>query len=242
MEAQDKKVLKKKSGFFQNHSPFRRKSTKEVAAASNRNTWHPSNSHCGGGGSSSGAARGLLYGGEPKNLLRDRTASPDPIDANAPLALNIGQNLFTVSTPDRDRRGGGGAAMSQAAAAPAPEDDPIAMALAELKGVTLGKQSSVRVSADHYHGIATPAPGGRPFSRAGVAAPDSAVAAGKRGTPPPSYDQQVQRLGVPSPAVTSRAMKETSQKFVEPTRNLFVAASRPRSAAGYAAQGGSPGN
>jgi len=239
MEAQDKKVLKKKSGFFQNHSPFRRKSTKEVAAASNRNTWHPSNSQGGGGGSSSGAARGQLYGGEPKNLLRDRTASPDPIDANATLALNIGQNVFPVSTPDRDRRGGGGAAMSQAAAAPAPEDDPIAMALAELKGVTLGKQSSVRVSADHYHGIATPAPGGRPFSRAGASAPNSAVAAGMRGTPPPSYDQQVQRLGVPSPAVTSRAMKETSQKFVEQTRNMFVAANRPGSAAGYAAQGGS---
>src|SRR3569833_3292809 len=153
MEAQDKKVLKKKSGVFQNHSPFRRKSTKEVAAASNRNTWHPSNSHCGGGGSSSGAARGQLYGGEPKNLLRDRTASPDPIDANATLALNIGQNVFPVSTPDRARRGGGGAAMSQSAAAPAPKNNPNTKTKTKHKNKTLGKQSSVRVSADHYHGI-----------------------------------------------------------------------------------------
>lgn len=40
----EKRVLKKKSGFFQNHSPFRRKSTKEVQAPSqNRNTWHIAN-------------------------------------------------------------------------------------------------------------------------------------------------------------------------------------------------------
>lgn len=41
----EKRVLKKKSGFFQNHSPFRRKSTKDVqSSAQNRNTWHAAQS------------------------------------------------------------------------------------------------------------------------------------------------------------------------------------------------------
>ncbi|KAK3381595.1 hypothetical protein B0H63DRAFT_476148 [Podospora didyma] len=214
----EKKVLKKKSGFFQNHSPFRRqKSTKEVAPVNSRNTWHPSN----------GQSRPPLSGRDRDNnnshmILPDhRSASPDPIAANSSLALNVGGNVFPVDTPDR---------RSKAAAPVVPEDDPIALALAELKGVTgaggAGKQSQMRMSADHYHGIPTPAPGAAsPLSRS-VPAPGSssgAVAAGMRGTPPPSYDQQVQvqRLGVPPPAVTSKAMKESSQKFQQQTRSIF---------------------
>ncbi|EOO03747.1 putative cell division control protein [Phaeoacremonium minimum UCRPA7] len=210
----EKKVLKKKSGFFQNHSPFRRKSTKEVAP-NNRNTWHL-------GGSNS--SRPQLYTGDAQNLLQERTASPDPIDANASLALNVGNNVFPVTTPGRDKK-------APANEPAAPDDDPIALALAELKGVTVGKQSSVRVSADHYHGIATPAPGAQSFSRSVPPRGSSAVAAAQRGTPPPSYDQQVQvqRLGVPSPAVTSKAMKQTSQKYTQQTRNMF-GAERPGSA------------
>ena len=40
----EKRVLKKKSGFFQNHSPFRRKSTKEAhtPTQASRSTWHVS--------------------------------------------------------------------------------------------------------------------------------------------------------------------------------------------------------
>ncbi|OAA67956.1 SH3 domain-containing protein [Niveomyces insectorum RCEF 264] len=222
MVADGKKMVKKKSGFFQNHSPFRRKSTKEIsssAAAQNRNTWHVSGGAAqtalqGSSSSPNGGQRGSVYGSgqqQHQQLRHERTASPDPIDANASLALNVGQNVFPVSTPDR--RGGGG----NNDTAPAPDDDPIALALAELKGVTLGKQSSVRMSADHYHGIATPAPG----TRGNVFGNNGAVAAALRGTPPPSYDQQVQRLGVPSPAVTAKAMKQTSQKFVEQTRSMF---------------------
>ncbi|CAK7224236.1 formin-binding protein [Sporothrix curviconia] len=217
----DKKVMKKKSGFFQNHSPFRRKSTKDIstsANASHRNTWHQQSANQ--SASTNNVARGSVYGGSQAQqsqhqlLQHERTASPDPIDANASLALNIGQNVFPVSTPDRRPAGGNAAQSNEPEAA---EDDPIALALAELKGVTLGKQSSVRVSADHYHGIATPAPG----ARGNVFAKNSAVAAGMRGTPPPSYDQQVQHLGVPSPAVTSKAMKQTSQKFAQQTRSMF---------------------
>ncbi|KAK4099411.1 hypothetical protein N658DRAFT_429942 [Parathielavia hyrcaniae] len=215
----DKKVLKKKSGFFQNHSPFRRKSTKEVAPT-NRNTWNPPAS----------ANRPQLAAAPRDNhqiIAPGRSVSPDPIAANASLALNVGQNVFPVETPDRQR---------QAAAPATPEDDPIALALAELKGVTIGKNSGMRMSADHYHGIATPAPGASSSRSMPGSANNSVIAAAMRGTPPPSYDQQiqVQRLGVPPPAVTSKAMKESSHKFQQQTRSLFSASTdRPGSGGGY---------
>ncbi|KAH6842854.1 hypothetical protein B0I37DRAFT_383033 [Chaetomium sp. MPI-CAGE-AT-0009] len=228
----DKKVLKKKSGFFQNHSPFRRKSTKDVAPT-NRNTWHPPAAN----------NRPQLAAPPKENQIigPERSVSPDPIAANASLALNVGQNVFAVETPDRRK---------QDAAPATPEDDPIALALAELKGVTGGKNGGTRMSADHYHGISTPAPGASP-SRSVVAqnnnnnssnsnSNNSVVAAGMRGTPPPSYDQQnqIQRLGVPPPAVTSRAMKESSQKFQQQTRSLFAASDRPSSGGGGGGGGG----
>ncbi|KHO01696.1 Fps/Fes/Fer/CIP4-like protein [Metarhizium album ARSEF 1941] len=181
----EKRVLKKKSGFFQNHSPFRRKSTKEVQASpQNRNTWHVAHS------------RGEL----------ERTASPEPIDANASLALGVGQNVLPVTTPDSRRRPGRGREQD------VDQSDPIAMALAELKDVNLGKQSSLRMSADHYHGIATPIPG---------ADPRSGRHSGREA--PPSYSTQasVSRLGVPPPAVTSRAMKEVTKKATDQTRAVF---------------------
>ncbi|GAB0131731.1 hypothetical protein EsDP_00000192 [Epichloe bromicola] len=182
----EKRMLKKKSGFFQNHSPFRRKSTKEVQSpVQNRNTWHVAHSS----------------GGE-----MERTASPEPIDANASLALGVGQNVLPVTTPDTQRRRG------QSREVESEQSDPIAMALAELKQVNLGKNSSVRVSADHYHGIATPAPG---------AEPRPARSSGREA--PPSYNNQapVSRLGVPPPAVTSRAMKEATKKATDHTRAVF---------------------
>ncbi|KAJ3956346.1 formin-binding protein [Colletotrichum tropicale] len=221
----EKQVLKKKSGFFQNHSPFRRKSTKEVqGTTTNRNTWHPVSTQ------GSPSRRPQVYTQDASSLLAGRsTISPEPIDANASLALNVGQNVFSVTTPDLEKRKGSNTPSAQ------PETDPIALALAELKGVGVGKQSSIRVSADRYHGIATPTPGSQPFSRSvPPAAANAAVTAGLRGTPPPSYDQQVvQRLGVPPQAVTAKAMKETSQKFADQTRSMFSPANRPGSG-GYA--------
>lgn len=212
----DRKLRGKRSGFFQNHSPFsRRKSTRDAREVppSNRNSWHPGNSR-------TSSDRDI-----PQNLLPDRAvASPDPIDANADVAINIGENVLPVKLPGRQK---------PAPEPEAQEDDPIAQALAELKGVTLGKQSSVRMSADHYHGIATPAPGSQPFSRSvPPLSGNNAAAAGMRGTPPPSYDQPVHsRLGVPSPACTSKAMKQTSQKYTQQTRSLF-SGDRP-SSGGY---------
>jgi hypothetical protein len=212
----DKRVLKKRSGFFQNHSPFRRKSTKELQPATNsRNTWHAASTSAQG----SPARRQQLFPRNTQTNGSDEFAgSPEPIEANASLALNVGQNVFNVSTPDLDRRA---AATTQTRV---DESDPIALALAELRGVSPDKQATARVSADRYHGIATPAPTSQQqFSKSvpAVSNSGSSVAAGLRGTPPPSYDQPVQRLGVPQPAVTARAMKETSQKFADQARTMF---------------------
>ncbi|PFH62216.1 hypothetical protein XA68_14623 [Ophiocordyceps unilateralis] len=196
----DKRVFKKKSGFFQNHSPFRRKSTKEMQAsaqAGRGNTWQASNTH--------------------KKDAIERAVSPEPIDANASLALGVGQNVLPVTAIETQRHAG---------RVPAPEideNDPIAVALAELKD-NGGKQSSLRVSADHYHGIATPAPGSDSRMTRSVPAPGSHDAAmTNSGTPPPSYQKpaQVTRLGVPPPAVTSKAMKEATKKVTAQTRTIF---------------------
>ncbi|KAJ6442019.1 hypothetical protein O9K51_05570 [Purpureocillium lavendulum] len=195
----EKRVLKKKSGFFQSHSPFRRKSTKEPHAPAQ-------------------ITSNMRYGGgHQKNFQAERTASPEPIDANASLALGVGQNVLPITTADAQRRPG------KASASEVDENDPIAVALAELKGVNLGKQSSVRMSADHYHGIATPAPGTERAARAVPGLGGHDAAAVSRGTPPPSYQQpsQVSRLGVPPPAVTSKAMKQASKKVAEQTRTIF---------------------
>ncbi|OTB09315.1 hypothetical protein M426DRAFT_315885 [Hypoxylon sp. CI-4A] len=242
----EKRMVKKKSGFFQNHSPFRRKSVKEVqppqpsptvqplqSVRSNRNTWAPASSQT--AQSTPTSRRPQVYQPpEPQPVVADRidkTASPEPIEANASLALNIGQNVFPVANTDKRKQA--------AEKSPAAEElDPIAQALAELKGVASGKQAAGRISADHYHGISTPAPSQassssrtEPLSRS-VPAPraNSDVAASMRGTPPPSYDQPVQRLGVPPPAVTSKAMQESSRKYAEQTRDMF-SAKRPGSGA-----------
>ncbi|PHH73493.1 hypothetical protein CDD82_5459 [Ophiocordyceps australis] len=205
----DKRVNKKKSGFFQNHSPFRRKSVKEVqgAGGAGRNTWHASSS----AKAPRGAGASSWSQGEG-----ERTASPEPIDANASLALGVGQNVLPVSTGDMARRTARGGV---------DERDPIAVALAELKDVSLNKQSSVRMSADHYHGISTPVPGSdtnKTWPSVPVAGSHEAAAA-SRGTPPPCYQQpaQVTRLGVPPPAVTSKAMKDATKKVTEQTRTIF---------------------
>ncbi|KAJ1324921.1 proline-serine-threonine phosphatase interacting protein 1 [Microdochium nivale] len=153
----------------------------------------------------------------------ERTASPDPIDANASLALNIGQNVFPVANSDRRNK------PAETEPAATEDQDPIALALAELKSVTSGKQSAGRISADHYHGIATPAPDAdrtRPFSRSVPTPKNDPALVAPKVTSPPSYDPPVQRLGVPPPAVTSKAMKEASRKYTEQKQTMF---SRPQS-------------
>jgi hypothetical protein len=228
----EKALQKKKSGFFQSHSPFRRKSRHEKespqASPSNRNTWSPRNAPS----NQSTPRRPQLFQQDAAGLA-GRSASPEPVDPRASFQLNVGNNVFDVATPDKKPKNAGGSP-SQAI-----EDmDPIAQALAELKGVT--KQSSLRMSADAYHGIATPAPGAT--GNRGVPAPlgNSAVMAGLRGTPPPSYDQPLHRLDAPSPAHTSKAMQQTRQRYVDQTQNMFGSQGRPESR-GYVTPQSRPG-
>ena len=214
-QSPEKRIFKKKSGFFQNHSPFRRKSVKDVQPTpTSRNTWHAANGPPNGNGGSP-ARRPQLYnaGPESQSFAQERAHSPEPIDANASVALGVGQNVLPVQTQRSQ----------QQPQQHFDESDPIAQALAELKGVTLGKQSSVRMSADHYHGIATPAPGNDPNMSRSVPAPGGRdAAAAMRGTPPPTYQQPpVSRLGVPPPAVTSKAMRAATQKATSQTRSMF---------------------
>jgi hypothetical protein len=235
----EKQVLKKKSGFFQ--SPFRRKSIKEkdnptaAMTPSSRNTWSARSTT----NNQSSPARPQMYGqgrqGSQNMMISDRpTGSPEPVDPRASFQLNVGNNVFDVATPDNKSK-----AIQNTSSQPEEELDPIAQALAELKGVT--KASSTRVSADNYHGIPTPAPGATPNPRpVGAQMANGALTAGMRGTPPPSYDQPMQRLGLPQPAFTSKAMQQTRQKYVDQTQNMFNAQARPESQGGYGS-GSRPG-
>ncbi len=220
----EKMVLKKKSGFFQSHSPFRRKSSKEKdipapMTPSNRNTWSARSTV---NSNPTPTRQPQSYAHTPKNMITDRpSASPEPVDPRASFQLNIGNNVFDVATPDKSNK-----IIQNTPAQPQEEElDPIAQALAELKGVT--KASSTRVSADNYHGVRTPAPDATPKSRPPPAS--------MRGSPPPSYDQPaVQRLGLPQPAFTSKAMQQTRQKYVDQTQSMFSQPpARPDSQSGY---------
>lgn len=226
----ERQILKKKSGFFQSHSPFRRKSNKDrddaPMAPSSRNTWSASRTTQ----NQAPVARRPQYGQDSQNMMINdvRSASPEPVDPRANFQLNVGNNVFDVQTTDRKGKSTQEASQE--------ELDPIAQALAELKGVT--KASSNRVSADNYHGIPTPAPGSTPNARPGGSQMASgSLMAGMRGTPPPSYDQPVSRLGLPQPAFTSKAMQQTRQKYEDQTRTMFTPPqARPDSQGGYGSQ------
>lgn len=230
----DERQIQKKSGFFQNHSPFRRRSkhereapTASIKAPGSRNTWAPSSKRNNNENISptrqqqpySSGTRGSILGGEA------RSTSPEPVDPRANFQLNIGNNVFDVASPDASKQ-------PQAKSNEQEELDPIAQALAELKGVT--KQSSIRISADRYHGLATPAPPGTPGTSStpvrGVPTPltNSALSAAQRGTPPPSYDQPISRLGAPKPAFTSRQMQQTTKKYIEQKTSMFNTTSPSR--------------
>ncbi|KAH0563378.1 hypothetical protein GP486_002052 [Trichoglossum hirsutum] len=231
---EDKQVQKKKSGFFQNHSPFRRKSRSErdsrareqqqqqpaiMPPPATRNTWSPASARNAASATGSPARRSQMYGQEKESqamvLGGDRqSGSPEPVDPRASFQLNVGNNVFDVATPDKKKN-----------AQSTPDDmhgepDPIAQALAELKGVT--KQSSVRMSADRYHGLATPAPPGTPGIGIAAAAVNGALSAAQRGTPPPSYEQPVKRLDLPQPAFTSAQMQQTRKKYVDQTQHMLT--------------------
>ncbi|KAL8804873.1 MAG: hypothetical protein Q9200_005641 [Gallowayella weberi] len=209
-----KQVQKKRSGFFSN-SPFRRKSKHEkdgrelqqqstMTTPTSRNTWGPSNRI--GASHNPSPTRPSGQGIQTRDFQTE--PSPEPVDPRANFQLNVGSNVFDVASPDGNRH-------KPPPTSAIKELDPIAQALADLKGV--GKQSSVRMSADRYAGVATPGPG-----------VGNDISAAQRGTPPPSYhDQQpIRRLDPPKPAFTSAQMKQTTRNYVGQNQDLY-GSSRP---------------
>ena len=208
----NKQIQKKRSGFFSN-SPFRRKSKHEkeaptIATPTARNTWGSSNSRH----DDSSPTRRYGHGQDPQDRY---SASPEPVDPRANFQLNVGPNVFDVASPDSNRNKPTPKNMQP----PIKDLDPIAAALAELKGVN--KQSSVRMSADRYAGVATPGPS----SASGTQNAD--ISAAQRGTPPPSYsDQSARRLDAPQPAFTSAQMQSTTRKYIGQNQEMY-GSSRP---------------
>ena len=227
----NKPIQKKRSGFFSN-SPFRRRSKHEKE--------RPQSAAAGSVGSHP-ARGGVQTRDFATNGTRGTPDDLEPVDPRASFQLNVGSNVFDVASPDAStvstassptKRGGG---QHRKPGAPPPalaDDDPIAAALAELKGV--GKQSSTRVSADRYHGLATPAPG--------PAMQHPGAATAKRGTPPPGYSSEapgsaVRRLDAPQPAHTAAQMHATARKYAGQNADMFGGGSRPGTSGGPARDG-----
>ncbi|KAB2577057.1 Cell division control protein [Lasiodiplodia theobromae] len=211
----ERAVLKKKSGFFQGHSPFKRKSRGEEsgspATPTGRNTWSAAGAREGSRPPYGRQARTPILG---SNDVVSASPEPDaePVDPRANFQLNVGKNVFDVASPDKKKQ--------ESANGAAEEQDPIAAALAELKAPS--KQTSVRMTADRYAGLATPAPS---VAAGNVSDP---VKNASRGAPPPSYEQPMSRLGAPQPAHTAKQMQQTTQSYVKQTQSMF----NPRASGG----------
>ncbi|GAM39620.1 hypothetical protein TCE0_034r11319 [Talaromyces pinophilus] len=187
----EKQVQKKRSAFFSN-SPFRRKSRHDKDRQSQSYSRSPTKP---------------VY--KQPSPEPPRSTSPEPVDPRANFQLNIGNNVFDVASPDKK---------PTQASQPLEDDlDPIARALADLKGV--GKPSAGRVSADRYHGLATPAPSATSSTYGNT---------GNADAPPPSYNEPAKRLDAPQPAFTSAQMQKTTQKYVGQAQNMFGGPSSPQ--------------
>ena len=228
----EKSIQKKRSGFFSN-SPFRRKSKHEkdgrpnqqsrnsVAAPVSSATWGPS-----AGRNAQNQSPTRPFGSGNSRHRIEHSVSPEPVDPRASFQLNVGSNVFDVASPDAPHNNSSNKP-SLVRSSTQQDVDPIAKALADLKGV--GKQSSTRVSADRYHGIATPGPP----SASSTQQQDPIIAA-QRGTPPPSYGGPGQQLpspmktlSAPQPAFTSAQMRQTTSKYVSQNQNMYGSSSRP---------------
>lgn len=231
---EEKSVQKKKSGFFQSHSPFRRRSQKSrdnfqqpqsnATTPTARNTWTPATARK---AESANTSPTKPFGAHSRanTWNKQPSASPDPdVDPRADYQLGIGNNVFDVAHPDSRKK-------PPAKKGDDADLDPIAQALAELKGVA--KQASVRQSADRHYGMSTPAPGAdRNMPPGAVPAPFASNR--NRSTPPPAYDPSVSRLGAPQPAHTKREMQKTTEQYVSQKRNMLNSGgpSRPGSSMG----------
>ena len=214
---------KKKTGFFQGHSPFRRKSNKDREKG--REQMHHESSTPSSSARKPWNAAPVgqpmhenAYTQQQQQMSRQyNAASPEPTDdPRASYQLSVGNNVFEIANPDPRK-----STRSNVSSLPGDAEDPIAAALAELRGAT--KQPVPRISADRYHGIATPAPG-QSTRRGGTNAPlhDQTLAAAHRGTPPPSYaTETVKRLDIPKPTFTSAEINRTQQRYSEQTQTMF---------------------
>lgn len=206
----DAMVPKKKSTFFSN-SPFRRKSRHDkerptiTAQSSSRSPWS----------SPTKQASPTKTAPPPTVQPETRSRSPEPVDPRANFQLNVGNNVFDVASPDKNASKGD----SKAAKADEDDLDPIARALADLKTTGNGKQSSVRVSADRYHGIQTPTPSAPSSAYGGSNAAGGAAA-------PPAYDPNVKRLDAPEPAFTAKQMHKTTQRYTGQTSSMLRGANK----------------
>jgi hypothetical protein len=226
---QNSPVKKSSQSWFK--SPFRRPSKPEkelqkelqqasAARPANRNTWGASALKKNGMDPNGNPARRSIFGGNG-----GRSASPDPIDPNSKIQLNIGPNVFDISQD---------ASRTNKAQPPPPKPsvddpyDPLVQALDELNRVT-SKVSRSRDSADRHFQIPSPAPPRSPAGRASPLPPGSVqtpLAAAQRGTPPPSYDSPTtarSTLGAPPAAHTSKDMQNTTSRYVNQRRGVFEA-------------------
>lgn len=210
-QREDKQATpKKKTAFFSN-SPFRRKSRHDkerpvIGSQSSRSPWSSPTKQ-------TSPPKAIQPQPQPQPQSQPqsdrRTRSPEPVDPRANFQLNVGNNVFDVASPEKNASNGA----AQQAKGGEDDADPIARALADLK--TTGKQSSLRVSADRYHGISTPTP----------SAPSSTYGGSSSGAPPAYHDPSVKRLDAPEPAFTSKQMQKTTQRYTGQTQSMLRAGS-----------------
>lgn len=186
----------------------------------NRNSWGPE------------AARGNAASGpELRSPTRQShltgleiRSSPEPRDPRTSFQLNVGENVFDVAPLDNrgslenqpnSRQQQQQQQEQKQSEEENPEMDPIAQALAELKGVgNANNNGSVRRTADRYYGIGTPAPPS--------AGPGMVNDGQQRGTPPPNYNAPKRSaLDAPAPAHTSAAMQQTLRKYRNDTEYML---------------------
>ena len=271
----EKSIQKKRSGFFSN-SPFRRKSKKEVEnPVSNRHTFNVNSSTRAPNFNSSEISnmstqsspvrstqsrQGQILFNRPNTSNANRLESEEPIDPRASFQLNVGNNVFDVASPDHASSQSTPRASGRKGFTIAnPADDPIAQALADLKqnsttGLGMGKQASMRVAADRYMGVKTPAPDSTALSRPSAisaASADRLRGQGNTATPPPAYDAPPSSrgggggsaLGVPQPAFTSKEMRKRTDEWggsQAPSGSAYTG-SRPVSSNGMRSRSPAPG-
>lgn len=214
----DEEPQKKKSSFFANKSPFKRREKPDVDSSpattptsANRNSFQQQSTPT---ARIKDQGRPPPYGRAASPAMNRRSASPDPSAPQQDFQLNIGNSVFDVASPDKRR------------SRPQPDNgfDEVAQALAAVKDITT-KQSTSRVSADRYAGLATPAPPNSSSSPASRGRPVQ-MADRTREAPPPSYNPPppVSRLDAPQPAHTSRHMQQTTQSFQNRNSQMLTGA------------------